>query len=368
MNELHTLLKRQLRRLTGETQPKLDEQTDLLHAINDAYWQFDADRQMLEHSLELTSQELLERNAELSRINAELEMRVAARTAELSSSEARFRGLFDLSPDAVLVIDPHDRDLSWPIIDCNIAACQMNGYRREELIGHSIDILNLTPGTQAERIAYMEQLRQGGNLKVEAQHRRKNGTVFPLEVSTTLITVGERELLIGIDRDVTEQKQAKAALAAERDLLQALMDNVPDLIYFKDTSSRFTRINLAKARFLGIASAEEAIGKTDLDFQPPQLAQSFYEEEQRLVRTAESLINRMEFNPTPDGQPRWFSTTKVPIQDTLGAVIGIVGISHDITKQKQVEEALQQSEERFKLMAWFSLFLRNHTIQFRLVV
>ncbi|HEX9838319.1 MAG TPA: diguanylate cyclase, partial [Anaerolineales bacterium] len=97
---------------------------------------------------------------------------------------------------------------------------------------------------------------------------------------------------------------------------------------------------------------EEAIGKTDLDFQNPDLAQSFYEEEQRLVQTGEALINRIEFNPTPDGQPRWLSTTKVPIKDTEGRVIGIVGVSRDITERKQVEEALRQSEERFKLMAW----------------
>src|SRR6185369_10766028 len=85
MDELHSLLKRQLRRFTGEPQPFLEEQTDLLRAINDAYWQFDADRRMLEHSLELTSQELLEANVELSGRNTDLEMRVAARTAELSS-------------------------------------------------------------------------------------------------------------------------------------------------------------------------------------------------------------------------------------------------------------------------------------------
>ena len=101
MNELHSLLKRQLRRFTGDNKSLVEEQADLLRAINDAYLQFDADRRMLEHSLELTSQELLERNAELNRINTDLEMRVAARTAELSSSEARFRGLFEHAPVSI---------------------------------------------------------------------------------------------------------------------------------------------------------------------------------------------------------------------------------------------------------------------------
>src|SRR5688572_25043824 len=91
MNELHSLLKRQLRRFNSDTTKSIsDEQTDLLRAINDAYWQFDADRRMLEHSLELTSQELLERNAELSRINIDLEMHAA-----------RFRELFEHAPVSI---------------------------------------------------------------------------------------------------------------------------------------------------------------------------------------------------------------------------------------------------------------------------
>ena len=100
-NPLHSLLKRQLQRFANGTIPPLEEQTDFLRAINEAYWQFDEDRRLLEHSLELTSQELLEKNAELSHINTELEQRVAARTAELSRSEARFRGLFEDVPISI---------------------------------------------------------------------------------------------------------------------------------------------------------------------------------------------------------------------------------------------------------------------------
>src|SRR5690349_23954941 len=101
MNPLHSLLKRQLRRFSEETIPLIEEKPDFFRAINDAYWQFDEDRRMREHSLEITSQELLEKNAELSRINTELEARVAARTLELSSSEARFRGLFEHAPISI---------------------------------------------------------------------------------------------------------------------------------------------------------------------------------------------------------------------------------------------------------------------------
>src|SRR5690349_17171027 len=72
----------------------------------------------------------------------------------LMEEQKLLRALLDLSPDAVVVIDPHDPNVSWPIIDCNVAACKMNGFFREELIGHSIDVLNITEGTQAERDGY----------------------------------------------------------------------------------------------------------------------------------------------------------------------------------------------------------------------
>lgn len=122
-------------------------------------------------------------------------------------SELLFRALFEASPDAVMLIDPHDPNDSGPIIDCNAVACVMNGYSREELIGHSIDILNTTLVSSAFNITFLKRIRESGNLKFEAFHRHKNGTIFPIEVSTTLIKVGERELLMGIDRDITERKR-----------------------------------------------------------------------------------------------------------------------------------------------------------------
>jgi PAS domain S-box-containing protein len=116
------------------------------------------------------------------------------------------------------------------------------------------------------------------------------------------------------------------------------MDSAQDMIYFKDTASRFTRINRAQVRMLGISEPEEAVGKTDIDFfSATGLAQGFYDEEQKIVASGEPLIDRLEFNPTPDGRPRWLSATKVPIKSAEGQVVGIVGISRDITLRYEVE-------------------------------
>ena len=137
------------------------------------------------------------------------------RQAELAlkQSELMFRALFESSPDSVMLIDPADSNVSWPIIDCNVTCCLMNGYRRDELIGHSVDILNITNGTPAERNAYLINLREAGNFILETFHRHKNGTIFPIEVSTTLIQVGGRELVMGIDRDITAANRQSETLS-----------------------------------------------------------------------------------------------------------------------------------------------------------
>ncbi len=136
-----------------------------------------------------------------------------------------------------------------------------------------------------------------------------------------------------------ELKRAEADLAHERDWLQLLMDNFPDTIYFKDAASRFTRINRAQTRLLGLTTAEEAIGKTDADFfQSDELAHSFLVEEQQLMSSGAPIIDRLEYNPTSTGQPRWLSASKVPLRDASGQIVGLVGISRDITDRMLAEQ------------------------------
>src|SRR3990172_6520128 len=124
----------------------------------------------------------------------------------LMESSAQFRTLFEASPDAILLIDPHDQ---WPILDCNVAACKMNGYTRDELVGQSVDLLNLTPGDPNERKEYVERIHRQGVLRLDTFHRRKDGSVFSVEVSTSLITLGGRDVVLGIDRDITERRRAE---------------------------------------------------------------------------------------------------------------------------------------------------------------
>ena len=149
---------------------------------------------------------------------------------------------------------------------------------------------------------------------------------------------GEKLGAVVVMRDFTERKAAQEALRRESTLLRALMDNIPDAIYFKDTESRFTRVN-QHAPYRGGNAPEDVVGKTDFDFFVGSHARAAYEDEQRVMRTGEPLIDKEECETYTDGSTTWLSTTKVPIVDEGGRVTGLVGISRDITERKRAEEA-----------------------------
>jgi len=149
---------------------------------------------------------------------------------------------------------------------------------------------------------------------------------------------GEKLGAVVVMRDFTEQRQAQEALRRESALLHALMDNVPDAIYFKDTEGRFTRVN-SHAPYRGNKAPEEVVGKTDFDFFIEEHARAAYEDEQRVIKTGVPIIDKEEKEVYPDGSTTWLSTTKVPVFDDAGRVTGIVGISRDITERKHAEES-----------------------------
>ena len=141
--------------------------------------------------------------------------------------------------------------------------------------------------------------------------------------------------------EISEREQVQQELARERNLLQALLDNAPDWIFFKDAQSRIIKSNKTHAQVLGIDDPQEAIGKTDFDFFPPEDAERFYQEEQGFLQAGQPIIGRVGPTPAPDGEILWRSETKVPLKDEAGQIIGLIGISRDVTELKRAEEMLQ---------------------------
>jgi PAS domain S-box-containing protein len=135
---------------------------------------------------------------------------------------------------------------------------------------------------------------------------------------------------------------------AERQLLDAFMENIPESVYFKDLNSRFVRISTKMAREIGLTGASQATGKTDLDFFSSQLAEISFADEQEIIRTGQPLLEKEEEETWEDGHRTWVITNKVPLRDRRGHIIGTMGVSHEITERRLAEEELARKADELK--------------------
>jgi PAS domain S-box-containing protein len=257
--------------------------------------------------------------------------------------------------DAVLTTDENFIVTSW-----NSAAERIFGWKAEEVMGRKGEVVLQTEFFNKTRSEAIQELQEGGEFFAEVTQVRKDGTRIHIGAST-VTRYDENGNIVGyvsVNRDITERKRAEAALQRAYDelelkvqertaslsqtntLLQALMDYMPDHIYFKDTQGRFIRNSKSQAEMLGLSHPDQVVGKTDFDFFPH--AAKAYAEEQEVMRTGQPSVDFEEQVIWPDKRETWVSTTKVPLRNSEGQIIGIFGISRDITQRKQGEQAIRQ--------------------------
>ncbi|MCY3024088.1 MAG: PAS domain-containing protein [Planctomycetota bacterium] len=275
--------------------------------------------------------------------------RLQSATEELTREREFFHTLMNNIPDQIYFKDTQSRFLR---VNRGVAAV-LGVKTPDEAIGKTDADFFRPEDAQGFRTDD-EKVMSTGKLLLDRVERALVGGA-ELWMSTSKAPVldkaGKAVGLVGISRDITDRKRAEEELQRERDLLQVLMENIPDHIYFKDTEGRFTRVNKALARDSIYKTPEAVIGKTDFDGMPAEQAASYRADEERVLATGQPMLDKRQCL-TFNGEPRWLSTTKAPIFDKNGKAIGIVGINRDITERQQAEEVLQNVVASARCILW----------------
>ncbi len=265
----------------------------------------------------------------------------------LEESEQRYSALFNQAFDAIILEDENER-----ILDANPAACRMLGYTRDELCAMSTAQLETERhGTSLPNPIYrraLEGQRDGTRLLLTLV--RRDGTTFPADVTITPLDLRQGLVFLAILRDVSERQQAAQALANERNLLRTLIDLLPDYIYLKDRDGRYQLVNRASAKFLGISSGTGILGKTPADLFAPDQADALSAADHAVLESGEPLLQVEQEVKDSQGNAHTLRINKVPLRDSQGAIVGLVGIAHDITEHKRTEEALKHYAARLNVL------------------
>jgi PAS domain S-box-containing protein len=250
----------------------------------------------------------------------------------LRLSEEKFRLAFNINPDSMAIT----RCADGLFVSANKTFEQIFGYSEVEIVGKTASENDIWKDPE-DRKKVAEELQATGEVRnYGALFLTRNGEIYGL-LFASIIEINGVPHNLYIIHDITEPKQVQEKLDEERILLRTLIDNIPDRIYVKDSHGRKIISNSADWHASGGKTMEDIIGKTDRDVYPPELAESYWAIDKAVIDSGIPSINREELGLDFQGNPIEVLTTKVPLRDGQGKVVGLVGIGRDITDRKQSE-------------------------------
>jgi diguanylate cyclase (GGDEF)-like protein/PAS domain S-box-containing protein len=252
--------------------------------------------------------------------------------------------VFDASSEAIIITDAHAN-----IQSVNAAFTSITGYEEHEILGRNPRLLSSGQHDEAFFTHMWDTLAQSNKWCGELVNHRKDGSSFDAQMSITKSVNGRGELqhYVGVMADITEHKRnEKVRDELNRDFV-SFLENTSDFIYFKDKNSRFRFASQTLANITGHASWRDMLGKHDMEVFPADTAQIYFEEELPVFRDGKPLLNKVDPYYDARGNRGWVSTNKWPLFDSQGEVVGLFGMSRDITSHKQNEAKLELAASVF---------------------
>ena len=265
---------------------------------------------------------------------------------KIKISEAQFRGAFEYSAVGMAMFS-----LDGKCIRANQRLSDMLGFGIDELIGMGFEDI-----THPDELAKSNELMHGlivgesENFYTEKRLIHRNGQLVWVLLGVSVLRNSENEPLhlIAQAQDITQNKIASNLVREERNLLSTLIDNLPINIYIKDLQLRKTRANRAEINYMKGMVEKDIIGKTDFELFPEDTAANAFKEDQEVLKSGIPLISRESKDYRADGSVNYLLTSKIPLRNGEDEIIGLLGISYDITKIKQAENALAVNEEKYR--------------------